>query len=280
MVVSEQRLLRSSLNKDVLKGLDATDEDDDWWDSQLKNLKALKDPPPRKTITVEGRWLGKTSDGKTPTLEEDYVRKTFGNCFTDELKQSKRGWVDIPVGDFKQSRLNQHPELKVIGAPAIQFVQSEGKDLCVSKSLASAFFALGWHDDASKIDAFGEEILKGAVVDALRRVVKHARTLLPTWIVIKKLPSSFDWKVDLKEDEVVLGVLQASDDSCSHAVTIHGDFIYDANETIALRLCDEALDYCTSSETVQSKFVAFKLGFRFFYEGKRPLRRSKMRLPA
>lgn len=139
---------------------------------------------------------------------------------------------------------------------------------------------MGWHDDASKIDAFGEEILKGAVVDALRRVVKHARTLLPTWIVIKKLPSSFDWKVDLKEDEVVLGVLQASDDSCSHAVTIHGDFIYDANETIALRLCDEALDYCTSSETVQSKFVAFKLGFRFFYEGKRPLRRSKMRLPA
>lgn len=279
-VVSEQRLLRSSLNKDVLKGLDATDEDDDWWDSQLKNLKALKDPPPRKTITVEGKWLGKTSDGKTPTLEEDYVRKTFGDCFTDELKQSKRGWVDIPVGDFKQSRLNQHPELKVIGAPAIQFVQSEGKDLCVSKSLASAFFALGWHDDASKIDAFGEEILKGAVVDALRRVVKHARTLLPTWIVIQKLPSSFDWKVDLKEDEVVLGVLQASDDSCSHAVTIHGDFIYDANERIALRLCDEALDYCTSSETVQSKFVAFKLGFRFFYEGKRPLRRSKMRLPA
>ncbi|KAI2497518.1 hypothetical protein MHU86_16972 [Fragilaria crotonensis] len=170
---------------EVFIGLDATDEDDDWWDSQLKNLKALKDPPPRKTITVEGKWLGKTSDGKTPTLEEDYVRKTFGDCFTDELKQSKRGWVDIPVGDFKQSRLNQHPELKVIGAPAIQFVQSEGKDLCVSKSLASAFFALGWHDDASKIDAFGEEILKGAVVDALRRVVKHARTLLPTWIVIK-----------------------------------------------------------------------------------------------
>ena len=60
-VVSEQRLLRSSLNKDVLKGLDATDEDDDWWDSQLKNLKALKDPPPRKTITVEGRWLGNVS---------------------------------------------------------------------------------------------------------------------------------------------------------------------------------------------------------------------------
>ena len=188
-VLSEQRPLRSSLHKNVLKGLD--DEEDDWWASDLENLNALKEPALRKAITIEAKWLGKTSDGKTPTLEEDYVRKTFGDCFTDELKQSKRGWVDISVGDFKQSRLNEHPGLKLIGAPAIQFVQSEGKDLCVSKSLASEFFALGWHEDASKIDAFGEEILKGAVVDALRRVVKHARSLLPTLIVIQKLPNAF-----------------------------------------------------------------------------------------
>jgi hypothetical protein len=64
---------------------------------------------------------------------------------------------------------------KIIGAPEIQFVQSEGKDLCVTKSLASAFFALEWHNAASKIDAFGEDILKGAAVNALRRVIKHKK---------------------------------------------------------------------------------------------------------
>ena len=196
------------------------------------------------------------------------------------LRKSKRGWVDIPVGDFKPSRLNDHLDLKVIGAPEIQFVQLEGKDLCVTKSLASAFFALGWHDAASKIDAFGEDILRGAAVDALRRVIKHAKNVFPPWIIIRQLPTNFNWKDDLKDNEVVVGVLRASDDSCSHAVTIHGNFIFDANEKVALRLCDEALDYCTSTETVQSKFVAFKLGYRFFYEGKRPLRRSKMRLPS
>ena len=48
-----------------------------------------------------GKWLGRTSDGNTPTLEEEYVRMTFGDHFTDKLKQSKRGWVDIPVGDLQ-----------------------------------------------------------------------------------------------------------------------------------------------------------------------------------
>ena len=72
----------------------------------------------------------------------------------------------------------------------------------------------------------------------------------------------------------------ASDGSCSHAVTFHGIIIFDANEKVVLHLCDEALDYCSSTEMVQSKFVAFKLGYRFFYEGKRPLQCSKMRLPS
>ena len=127
-------------------------------------------------------------------MEEDYVRKTFGDCFTNELRQSKRGWVDIPVGDFRLSRLNDHLDLKVIGAPEIQFVQTEGKDLCVTKSLASAFFALWWHDAASKIDVFGEDYLRGVAVDALRRVIKHAKnTSFLLGSSLRQLPTNFNW---------------------------------------------------------------------------------------
>ena len=125
-------------------------------------------------------------------------------------------------------RLNDHLDLKVIGAPEIQFVQSEEKDLCVTKSLASAFSALGWHEAASKIDAFGEDILRGAAVDALRSVIKRAKNVFPPWIIIRQL------KDDLKDNNIVVGVLRASDDSCLHAVTIHGNFMFDANEKIAL----------------------------------------------
>lgn len=49
---------------------------------ELRN--ALKEPPPQKTIVIEAKRLGKTSDGNTSALEVDYVRKTNGNCLTDE----------------------------------------------------------------------------------------------------------------------------------------------------------------------------------------------------
>ena len=166
----------------------------------------------------------------------------------------------------------------MIDAPAIQFMQSDGNDRCVSKSLASALFALGWHEKAQVIDTFGDLILNGAVVDSMKRVKNKAREVLPPWIVISPINQTFDWKSDLRENELVLGVLFASDNSCSHAVSIHGNYIYDANEPVALPLTDEALDYCTSTETVKTSFICFKFGFRFFYEGQRQGRLLKMKL--
>ena len=38
------------------------------------------------------------------------------------------------------------------------------------------------------IDLFGEVIMKGAVVDALEMVKEHARSVHPSWIVIRRLP--------------------------------------------------------------------------------------------
>ena len=42
---------------------------------------------PREDIIVAERWLGKTLDGHVITLDEAAVRKTFGDCFTNELNK-------------------------------------------------------------------------------------------------------------------------------------------------------------------------------------------------
>jgi hypothetical protein len=56
-------------------------------------------------------------------------------------------------------------------------------------------------------------------------------------------------------------VLSASDGSCCHVVTIYGGYLYNANEVIALPLCEEqALFYCTSTALVQSECVRFRRG--------------------
>jgi hypothetical protein len=232
----------------------------------------------RKAVPMAAKWSGRMENGKETILEEDFVVMAFGDAYVKELKMSPGGWVDVPVGDYKPSHLHEHPNLKVIGAPKVNFNQSDGKDLCVSKSFASALYAIGFAKEAVEIDLFGEEIMKGAVVNALDKVIQHARTVLPSWIVIRSIKKHYDWTQELDERQMLVVVLHASDESCCHAVTIHGGFVFDANETIALPLCNEALNYCTSTSLVKSEFVDFRRGYILKYEGTKKSRIAKMTL--
>ena len=182
------------------------------------------------------------------------------------------------MADYKPSQLTEHPNLKIIGSPTVKFVQSEGKDLCVSKSLASAFYALGWHEQSFKIDEYGEEVLKGLVLQALDRIASHTKKLFPPWLTITLIARKFEWRTDLLPTDVMMGVMVVSDGSCSHVITVHGGFIFDANEQLTLPLCPEALDYCTLTAQVKSTFVAFKRAWLYWYHGKQPNWIAKMTL--
>jgi hypothetical protein len=115
-------------------------------------------------------------------LEEDFVTLAFGEAFVKELKMSGdvRGYVDVPVGDNKPSHRDDHPNLQSSGAPDVHFNQNNGKDLCVSKALTSALYAIRFQKEPTAIYLFCEEIMKGAVVDALEMVKEHARGVLPS----------------------------------------------------------------------------------------------------
>lgn len=267
------KVARKSL-VDLFNNMD--NEGEDKKDEKRIKEEMEEEDVPRKTILTADRWVGKMEDGGECTLEEDEVRRAFGDAFANEVKSMVRGFVDIPVGDCKPSHVIEHPNLRVIGAPAIEYHQTEGKDLCVSKSLASAFYNIGWHEQARKIDLYGETHLQGGAVEALKRIVEYSRDIFPKWILIERLPDDFDWRCDIRKHEVVVGVLLADDNNCSHAITIHDDFVFDANETIALPLCDEALNYCTSTAHAKSEFVRFKRGFRFYYNGFRKNRIRRM----
>ena len=224
-------------------------------------------------------------DGTTIRVSEQFLWENFSDQYVDELKKRchQQKYVDIPVGYFKRSHLYRYPQLRCIGAPSVRFVQEHNQDLCVSNSLASAFYNVGFHDEATKIAMFGQRKLAGGTVNALEKVVSYAtckaNNVLPSWIQPKMKPLRFDWH-DLVEDQrtVFLGVLFSSDGNSSHAVAIHGGFIYDANEVVALPLCKDALDYCTSTEQKRSKFVEFRRGYLFRYMGQKPKFIHKMTL--
>jgi hypothetical protein len=64
----------------------------------------------------------------------------------------------------------------------------------------------------------------------------------------------------------LMGVLNASDENRSHAVTVHDGSIYDANKLIAIPLCQEALDYCTSTQQRRGHLLT-SAELRFFITG-------------
>jgi hypothetical protein len=120
----------------------------------------------------------------------------------------KKGFIDIPGGDFKVFHLSEHPGLHVHGAPRVHFPQTDGQDLCVSKSLASALYLLGFQEEAFRIEENGITDLQGGAVDAFGKVICFAKTVFPTWVITKcvKRPGTFNWKTDLNERTLLLGV--------------------------------------------------------------------------
>ncbi len=61
-------------------------------------------------------------------------------------------------------------------------------------------------------------------------------------------------------------------------MTVHGGVVYDANELVAIPLCQEALDYCTSTQTEKSSFVNFRRIALLYYKGQRQEKVRKMSL--
>lgn len=250
-----------------------------------RTLRSNNDSPGKrmKQIQAPGYWEVIFHGETQPVRTDDEFVSQFKKGFLDEVKRLRCGFVDIPVGDFKESHLHEHPNLLVTEAPRVQFVQSEGEDLCVSKSLASALHAIGFVKVAESLNQYGESQLRGGTVDAVRKVGQYAEIQLPRWITrkVQKRPHMLDWQELLQErmkDTILLGVLNESDGNGSHAVTIHGGYVYDANEVVTIPLCKEALDYCCSTPTVKNAFVSFRKVTLFFYDGPDVNRKSQMTL--
>jgi hypothetical protein len=94
----------------------------------------------------------------------------FKKGFLDEVKHLRCGFVGIPVDDFKEFSLHNYPNLMVPEAPLAHFEHLEGGDLCVSKSLASALYTIGFEGGAEAINHYGETQVRGDTVDAIRKV--------------------------------------------------------------------------------------------------------------
>ena len=63
--------------------------------------------------------------------------------------------------------------------------------------------------------------------------------------------------------DLFVSIIKGSDDINNHAIGIYNNWIFDSNESVAIPLCQEGLNYCASTKGVGNQFVSFTGGFFF-----------------
>ena len=249
---------------------------------ELESEPCIEGGIPKTEYTVAAQWRAMTSDGQIFPVCEDWVREQFSDQFVKELKKNYKGFWDVPVGDYKESHLWRYPHLIVHGAPKIKYQQKDEMNLCVPNALASVLHELGFTEEAITIHEYGlKQLLYSPAMDAINMIFEKAKEVLPKWLRLSKFPNKKK-NIKLSSEEVtaiILGVLETSDGHRSHAVAVHGGYIYDANETIAIPCTKEGLDYCTSTPTKDSKFLYFRRGIKIYCQSQDKRHIEKMTRP-
>ena len=94
-------------------------------------------------------------------------------------------------------------------------------------------------------------------------IYEFRQKILPNWLQFTaKYMECLHWK-DLKQYDLFVSIIKGSDNIANHAIGIYNNWMFDANEKIAIPLYQERLDDCVSTEDARNKFVSFIDGFFF-----------------
>ena len=105
-------------------------------------------------------------------------------------------------------------------------------------------------------------------------------TYLPKWIQVAKINRrDVDWIHGLEEGSIVVTTLYANNGHVNHAVAIHENLIFDANEKRAMPLSQEALDYCVSTSDKPCTCIGFFKTYLIRYIGNKQAKKKLMRGP-
>ena len=210
----------------------------------------------RKSRNIPAKWLaffGATN--QVEEVNEAFVHDNFPRGLVDQIKSVAKGaggFVKIPPGDDRQHD-NIHPALILPDAPLIHYKQQEGQKTCLTDSFASALHYMGIKQVASELFQRRKKIINRSNTWECFQQYLETRSKALKCIIL----SMSDWKLtDLKVTDLVAASLRGSDGKVDHAVTFHGNWIFDSNFERALPLNQASLDLCCSSDACPAKFVA------------------------
>lgn len=145
------------------------------------------------------------------------------------------------------------------------------QDLCIPKAFASILHTAGFVDHVQCIETkcFNKESCFDKKKPNMKAIHEYGQEILPTWL---QCTAKFIQKKKCQEVEqydLFVAIIKGSDNVANHAIGIYNGWIFDANEDVAIPLCQEGLNYCVSTEDERNEFVSFTSGFFFRQNSKK-----------
>ena len=229
------------------------------------------------------KYFVKFTDNLSKDSEEEMSEETLLTLFNPEFLRmvchrgyNRRRFVHIPPGNARSAKVDKGKELhqnyKKAHLLPIKF-QQYNRSTCVCSSFALALWAVGFQELAIEINNLAIETeqdpnVLGKVVSWVSENRSRSHCLQPQ--KIKQSPSrAFSLMEADLTNSLALVVLSASDGSRSHAITIHDGYIFDGNESTAIPLSVEALNYLCSTRLRKASYTGVVAGYLFVEQGKR-----------
>jgi hypothetical protein len=147
--------------------------------------------------------------------------------------------------------------------PVVKYKQ-HGRMICLFSSFASALYYMGMTDEAAYVH--DRSRLYGADTSLSLQLWKGFRQTINEacgWLQPVRLYCHFDL-LNYRGEYPAVVQLKATDGGTQHVITVVDGMIFDSNCDRALQLAKDMLDWCCSSDDVESSYDCVWFGYRFF----------------
>jgi len=273
MIIEENekwKNMRSKMNRDVAAGWEKNDEELEQL-SMLKYVPKSKKKGILKTPHYRGRYF--TTRGSNESLitrEEniqcEWVETNFVEKYIKILYYNPDTYFVVPVGCCNMKTC---PSKLSVNYVIVKYPQKD-KPTCLYRGLASALYYLQFKNEAHQLAH--QQIALEAEGMPLNMSVKilyeKLENILPSIGRVLKanhLSTNRKWTIELndlfsdlsKYPTVILPL--GSDGSINHAVCVVDDLIFDSTQSVAMKLCQESLDWICGNKCI-GIYGAFRLG--------------------